>query len=431
MAASSNESIISWNSDLQLDFEDNEDPNSELSTNFQGLQKPSNEGDELYNIDCNVDLSFTIAVVGADESGKRSFLRKVCGEENVSKVDIRRKQIIFKSKVLIVNDLVCKVNFWCAPGDENWRSRSCKLLSNVAGVIALFDVTEKYSLISAKTWLEELDKNRHFGNHKRDFICKKEEKKKRDRPPTFLVGNKTDLNAFRRVHYSDGSDAAYGFSVEYYEVTCQNLPKVKEDVEEELLQEEEKYINDLLKKSDSQYEATNLESNERSENPKSLPQAPVNNINESSVTDRNYQACLNILSVPPDLLLSLHINVHRPLYISLPSNFEPFEKQLEKTENLEKQKTELPEIVNQALSHFGDDGDGILMVGKNGNFIFCADGISEVINDSNNTDAINKTVEIISQGENEVNYFSRLRYNAALDRRHPKHEVASQKVDWL
>ena len=128
--------------------------------------------------------SFKIVIVGESRVGKTSITQRYVKNnflENQSPtidVSFCSKYIMYKGKMQILNIWVFLRKD--TAGEEKYHSISSFYYKNSNGAIIVYDITDEKSFNTLQSWVEEL-------------------KKELPEIPIILVGNKCDLESFRRI----------------------------------------------------------------------------------------------------------------------------------------------------------------------------------------------------------------------------------------
>ena len=128
---------------------------------------------------------FPICLLGEAGVGKTSLLTRFCDNSfkerynNTIGVDFRVITLKYKN-------IISKIHIWDTAGQERFRSLALNYINNSQGFIFVYDITNRESFNNVENWVNlALEKNNKN-------IC------------NFLVGNKTDKEAERKVSIKEG-----------------------------------------------------------------------------------------------------------------------------------------------------------------------------------------------------------------------------------
>ena len=128
---------------------------------------------------------FPICLLGGAGVGKTSLLTRFCDNSfkerynNTIGVDFRVITLKYKN-------IISKIHIWDTAGQERFRSLALNYINNSQGFIFVYDITNRESFNNVENWVNlALEKNNKN-------IC------------NFLVGNKTDKEAERKVSVKEG-----------------------------------------------------------------------------------------------------------------------------------------------------------------------------------------------------------------------------------
>jgi len=384
------------------------------------------------NADLTVDLSMTIGICGVDGVGKRSLVSKVCGEKaSRTRPNLKPKEITFKNKIYSIDGLIIYVQFWTAPGDNSYISRSSRFLSKTAGNIVLYDVSNPDTLSNAREWIQELDKRTGKDATGTDGKIK--------RIPTLLVGNKIDVGPLvRKVPYSAGSDLAYAFGIDYYESTC--IEEIRDDAltkeMEELDLMESKTKDSVDMRSDKVDESGDPDLVVINLVRKVLRQLPKARIDLTNLPEDCNSDSLALLAVPAQIYVSTNIRLHRPLYTTLPIGFidlnldETIDEKAKTVAMDKKLEVQAPIVTRSAIAKDIGIDDKLL-----GDYLVGIDddqGFNILQGDFGGEFDAELAEKRRLRGTQRIRqYESRIQYNTCLERLNPLHTLASEKLDWL
>ena len=134
----------------------------------------------------SVTAHLKLVIVGDSGSGKTNLISRFTrdyfeeGTGNTIGID-------FMSVDLNISDKKIKIQIYDTAGQEKYRSIAKSYYNKANGIIIVYDITKKESLLNIENWIKDLDKYVDS-----DFLV-------------LLIGNKIDLQDLRRVPFEEGS----------------------------------------------------------------------------------------------------------------------------------------------------------------------------------------------------------------------------------
>jgi len=95
--------------------------------------------------------------VGETGVGKSCLLLRLA-DGNFTAQFIHTIGVDFKSRIIPVQDKMCKLQVWDTAGQERFRTITNSFYRKVSGVILAFDVTDLKSFQNVSNWLEDIKK---------------------------------------------------------------------------------------------------------------------------------------------------------------------------------------------------------------------------------------------------------------------------------
>ena len=135
------------------------------------------------------DYLLKFVVVGDAEVGKTCLLGRFVEDRDWSERGTTIG-VDFGSKLQTIGNLRVKLHVWDTAGQESFRSITRSYYRGAAAALLVYDITRRESFDHLRDWLAEV---RHSTNPS---------------PVVAIVGNKTDLQACRRVTTAEGSALA-------------------------------------------------------------------------------------------------------------------------------------------------------------------------------------------------------------------------------
>lgn len=147
--------------------------------------------------------SVKLAFVGDSGVGKSSVLRRYVNDV----FDLHSDATVgasFAAKTIIRDGKRYKIEIWDTAGQERFRSLSPLYYRTADACLVMFDVMNAESFKNAARWLAEV------------------RSKIKDNSLIFLVGNKIDALATRRVSFEEASEFANKENIHYFEMSAKN-----------------------------------------------------------------------------------------------------------------------------------------------------------------------------------------------------------------
>lgn len=153
------------------------------------------------------NYEFRIIIIGNSGVGKTTTL--LTATENISnKVHLATIGVDIKLTSDEVNGKTVKLQIYDTAGQEKYRSIIKQYYRGNNGIIVMFDITDIISFNNIFFWIEEI--KRYVDN---EYVL-------------FIVGNKSDKEAYRKVQYETAKKFADKYNANYYEVSAFNKKSV-------------------------------------------------------------------------------------------------------------------------------------------------------------------------------------------------------------
>ena len=138
---------------------------------------------------------FKIILIGSSSVGKTNLLTRFVKNEFNSQAR-PTVGVDFFSKTVVVERKTVKVQIWDTAGQERFKAFSAGYYQGTHGAIIVYDITNKESFESVRTWVNELKTHLEMENL-----------------VVILIGNKSDLEGKREITEDQGRNLAeeYGF----------------------------------------------------------------------------------------------------------------------------------------------------------------------------------------------------------------------------
>ncbi|CAD8098758.1 unnamed protein product [Paramecium sonneborni] len=145
--------------------------------------------------------SFKLILIGDSSVGK-SCLVKQCNSKCIKNNDVTICMEISTS-IIMLEDQSIQLQIWDTAGSETYRSITRSYYRSTAGVIIVYDITNKESFKNVSQWFEDVKE--HGNNPQMTFT---------------IVGNKSDLEADRQVSKGEAITFARNNDMEFIEVSA-------------------------------------------------------------------------------------------------------------------------------------------------------------------------------------------------------------------
>ncbi len=177
-------------------------------------------------MDANYDLTLKLLVVGDSSVGKTNFVMRLINNEfsknymTTSGIDLKATDIEIKNKKI-------HIQLWDTAGQEKYKAITKNLFLKVMGALIIYDITNEASYNNLKSWVKLIKEE--CGKHMQLII----------------LGNKSDLDAQRKISKDEAINYAKEQKIDYIETsskTGENVKKAVTMICENIL--ENKEIND-------------------------------------------------------------------------------------------------------------------------------------------------------------------------------------------
>ncbi len=173
------------------------------------------------------DMQIKVLMIGDSGVGKTSMLIRYAND-TFSSSFITTIGIDFKHKSLIIDDKNIKLQIWDTAGQERFRTITTSYFRSAQGIILVYDITDKTSLLSIKNWINKIHQHSDIGVNK------------------ILVGNKCDNNSERVISFEEGEKIAKEYDMEFFECSAKSdinisklFTRISEQVVKRLLSEDD------------------------------------------------------------------------------------------------------------------------------------------------------------------------------------------------
>ncbi|XP_075219839.1 RAS oncogene family member RabX1 [Lycorma delicatula] len=139
-----------------------------------------------------------VVVLGSQGVGKTSMVVRYIGKMFSHHISPTIGASFFTCKINL-EDTRVKLQVWDTAGQERFRSMAPMYYRNANAALLVFDITQYFTFNSIKSWVKELQRN----VEEPLILC--------------VVGNKTDLEAQRKVSKEEAMDYANSIGGTYFE----------------------------------------------------------------------------------------------------------------------------------------------------------------------------------------------------------------------
>ena len=151
--------------------------------------------------DDDFDLLIKVVIIGDSGVGKSNLLLRFDKNE-FSENTKSTIGVDFAGKMMEINDLKVKAQFWDTAGQDQYRAITPAYYKNACGAILVYDITKQNSFDNIPTWLKELKQYCEAG-----VSC-------------ILLGNKVDLQEARQVQLENAEPYAKSKDMFFMEVSA-------------------------------------------------------------------------------------------------------------------------------------------------------------------------------------------------------------------
>ena len=200
----------------KLSLKDNDNLNDLLSKIYTAVNEPNNilpinkvsisQDKNRINFD-DCENSISLILIGDTRVGKTNFLNRYMNnkfdEHSISTIGIEKE-----IKVVKVDNKLYKLIIWDTAGQERFRALPKKYYKNVDGVLLLYDVSDKTSLVHVNDWLSDVKENSNRTNEKGEPDIS-----------LFLLANKIDVEK-KEITREQGEQLAKSLGMKFFEISC-------------------------------------------------------------------------------------------------------------------------------------------------------------------------------------------------------------------
>ena len=158
----------------------------------------------------NYDFLFKLLIIGDQAVGKTNLCHCLSGKPFDELYD-QTIGIEFSTCFTKVNDILIKCQLWDTSGRKEYLPLTKTYYKGVAGIIIVYDVTNRKSFDRIDFWLNEIKKNKKYNEDVN----------------IFLVGTKNDLVDITEVSYEEGLKKAQKYKINFYEISSKYTSNIK------------------------------------------------------------------------------------------------------------------------------------------------------------------------------------------------------------
>ena len=157
----------------------------------------------------DVDYIFKILIIGDSSVGKSNLLLRF-SENTFQETFLPTIGVDFKIKTLTIEGKSIKLNIWDTAGQERFKTITAAYYKGAHGILIVFDLTDKESFNHVNNWLKEIKTNTGTNLTK------------------VLIGNKSDMEAERKIHEEEARVFAESKGMTYIETSAKTNVNVEE-----------------------------------------------------------------------------------------------------------------------------------------------------------------------------------------------------------
>ena len=151
---------------------------------------------------------FKYIIIGDTSVGKSSILLKFT-DDRFSDIHDFTIGVEYGSKYIDINNRKIKLQIWDTAGQEIFRSISRSYYRGTAGVLLVYDITNKKTFENLELWLTEL-----YSFTNKEVVV-------------MLIGNKNDLENEREVSFYEAKSFAEKNNLYFIETSAKNNTNIK------------------------------------------------------------------------------------------------------------------------------------------------------------------------------------------------------------
>ena len=148
-------------------------------------------------------------MIGESGVGKKDFISRFVGDDSSKESVLYKIGIDFEIKTINYKKKVIKLQIWDTAGQERFRAITKTYYKGSQGIIFMYDVTDKNSLINLRNWIKQFEANADPSIRK------------------VLVGNKCDMPD-RVITIEEGKKMAEEYNMGFFETSVKTNQNINE-----------------------------------------------------------------------------------------------------------------------------------------------------------------------------------------------------------
>ena len=155
------------------------------------------------------DYLLKLLMIGESGVGKKDFISRFVGDDSSKESVLYKIGIDFKIKIINYKNKLIKLQIWDTAGQERFRAITKTYYKGSQGIIFMYDVTDKNSLINLRNWIKQFEANADPSIRK------------------VLVGNKCDMPD-RVITIEEGKKMAEEYNMGFFETSVKTNQNINE-----------------------------------------------------------------------------------------------------------------------------------------------------------------------------------------------------------
>ena len=153
--------------------------------------------------------SIKVGILGDGRVGKSAICNSFTGIQFSEETSITIGSAKFEKKLNVAEGKEIKLVIWDTAGQERFRSAAFKTIRAVQGIALVFAINDRKSFENVETWLSEIHENM-------------------DNPCLVLLGNKSDLEKYRKVTEEEIKQFCKKKNMAYFSTSAKNNTGITE-----------------------------------------------------------------------------------------------------------------------------------------------------------------------------------------------------------
>ncbi len=153
--------------------------------------------------------TYRVVVVGPGAGGKTSVCIRFEGRVDYIDMVGAAAGYALMTRLVYLDETVIKLELLDTPGNERYIPLTPMYSRNASGIVAVYDVTDRYDFDRVSYWIEAVTKGASP-----DITV-------------MVLANKCDLVAHRKVSYEDGRSLADGNDFLFFEVSAKDMTNIE------------------------------------------------------------------------------------------------------------------------------------------------------------------------------------------------------------